>query len=411
MTAKRRPAGDRANVIAALQRRVAALEAANRELAAGLDGRDHAEAEPARLAAIVEAMPDMVYTADLQGNIVYVNRAGRAVFAAALTAGLTVSAVHPAWAVGLLLRDGIPAATRDGVWRGETAVLGCDGRELPVSQVVLMHRGAGGQARYTSSILRDLSALRQAEQQHRSNGYRFEAAVTDRQRAEAELARSLARLQALASELTLAEARERRRLAASLHDEVGQGLALSRIKLGLLGQSLTTAGARAVFTELRELFTEMSQRIRTLTFELSPPVLYQLGLAAAVEWLAEKLEKEHGLRCRVECHSSLERVDETVSILLFQSVRELLVNIGKHAHATQVAITICFAGGWVTLTVKDDGVGFDPQTASTLSHKQDSFGLFSVGERLRYVNGTIAIDSAPGRGTSVTLSAPMTGVR
>jgi signal transduction histidine kinase len=256
---------------------------------------------------------------------------------------------------------------------------------------------------------RDLLArLDAAERRHRDNGYRFEAASSERQRAEQELERSRIRLRALASELTLAEARERRRLASALHDEVGQGLALSRIKLGLLGHLLTTDDARAVFAELRDLFARMSQRIRTLTFELSPPVLYQLGLAAAVEWLAEKLEKEQTVRCRVECYSSLERVDETVSILMFQSVRELLANVAKHAQAKEVVITLTFGAGWVTLAVQDDGVGFDPHTVTALSHKQDSFGLFSIGERMRYVNGTIEIDSAPGRGTRVTLSAPTT---
>jgi signal transduction histidine kinase len=252
-----------------------------------------------------------------------------------------------------------------------------------------------------------LARVAQAERRQQSNGCRFEAAITDRQRAEHALDRSRIRLRALASELTLAEARERRRLASALHDEIGQGLALSRIKLGLLGHLLRTDDARAVFTELRDLFAQMSLRIRTLTFELSPPVLYQLGLAAAVEWLAEKIEKDHGMHCRVECYSSLERVDETVSILMFQSVRELLANVAKHAQAKEVVITLSFGAGWVTLSVKDDGVGFDPDTVHTVSHKQDSFGLFSIGERMRYVNGTIEIDSAPGRGTQVTLSAPI----
>lgn len=238
-----------------------------------------------------------------------------------------------------------------------------------------------------------------------------EAAVSERRRAEAALERSRQRLRALASELTLAEARERRRLAAALHDDVGQDLALSRIKLGLLSHHLETAEARALFTELRGLFTEMSQRIRTLTFELSPPVLYQLGLAAAVEWLGENLEREHGVRCGVACCQDLGPLDETLSILLFQSVRELLVNVSKHARASTVTIGIAFGDGRVTVTVTDDGVGFDPQTVSTLSHKRDSFGLFSIGERMHYVNGTLTVDSAPGRGTSVTLSAPVAAAK
>jgi signal transduction histidine kinase len=233
----------------------------------------------------------------------------------------------------------------------------------------------------------------------------------ERQQVERELDRSRERLRALASELTLAEARERRRLASILHDEVGQGLALSRIKLGLLGHWLTTDTAQAAFAELRELFAGMSKRIRSLTFELSPPILYQLGLAAALEWLGEKLEKEHGLRCRVDCDRDSEPVDEAVSILLFQSVRELLANASKHARASAVLISITVAGGWVTLTVGDDGIGFDPQAVSQLAHRRDSFGLFSIGERMRYVNGSLEIDSAPGRGTRVTLSAPTVAIR
>ncbi len=253
---------------------------------------------------------------------------------------------------------------------------------------------------------RDLAArLVEAERSSDARG------LQERQQAEDELARSRRRLRALASELTLAEAGERRRLAAALHDEVGQGLALSRIKLGLLGHWLTTDEAQTVFAELRELFAEMSRRIRTLTFELSPPVLYQLGLTAAVEWLGEKLEKEHGVRCRVECYGTPEPIDETVSVLVFQSVRELLANVGKHAQAQQAVVSVSFGEGWVTLTVKDDGLGFDPQAVSQLSHRQDSFGLFSISERMRYVNGTIDIHSAPGQGTRVTLSAPSVAIQ
>lgn|GEM_PF-2909611 len=129
------------------------------------------------------------------------------------------------------------------------------------------------------AVNRDLLArLAAADQHQRDNGCRFEAATSECQRAEQELERSRVRLRALASELTLAEARERRRLASALHDEVGQGLALSRMKLGLLGHLLTTDEARGVLSELRDLFSRMSQRIRTLYGRGAVPQAGQLRL-------------------------------------------------------------------------------------------------------------------------------------
>ena len=99
---------------------------------------------------------------------------------------------------------------------------------------------------------------------------------------------------------------------------------------------------------------------------------------------------------------------EAVNVLLFQSARELLANIGKHAHAHDVEVALAYGDGGVTLAVRDDGDGFDPDLLRTASRTKESFGLFSIEERMRHIGGTMRIDSAPGKGTTVTLTCPGT---
>ncbi len=156
-----------------------------------------------------------------------------------------------------------------------------------------------------------------------------------------------------------------------------------------------------------KLIDEAVISTRSLTFELSPPILYELGLEAALEWLTEEMESKHGIHCRFEDSGQPKPLDHDIGVLLFQTVRELLVNVRKHARARNVEVSIKRSGANILIKVEDDGVGFDMKRLCPRGGKPDGFGLFSIRERMRHVGGQVEIKSAPGQGTRVTVTAPL----
>ena len=215
------------------------------------------------------------------------------------------------------------------------------------------------------------------------------------------------RLRSLANELSLTEERERRRIATSLHDHIGHSLAMCKIKVGLLRESLPPKHRNGYVAEIKEIIEHVIQHTRSLTFELSPPVLYEMGLTAALEWLAEDISKQHGIQITVHHTKQFKKLNGNLEILIFQAARELLANIVKHAQAHNVEISIQRYNTTVEMDVKDDGVGFD--TARLLSNITDNggFGLFNIRERFDHLGGYCDIQSQPGSGTRVTISAPL----
>jgi PAS domain S-box-containing protein len=211
------------------------------------------------------------------------------------------------------------------------------------------------------------------------------------------------KLQSLASELSLSEERERRRMATNLHDRIGQSLAFARLKLGAMAQ----AHPGAPINEVRELIEQTIIDTRSLTFELSPPVLYELGLVAALEWLTRKIQQEHSIPARFHDDSQPKPLDEDFRIVLFQASRELLVNVVKHASASHIHVLVRRDGDAMRIIVEDNGIGFDPRQLAAARHSPKSFGLFNIRERVEYLGGKLKIRSAPGQGTRITLIAPL----
>ena len=211
-------------------------------------------------------------------------------------------------------------------------------------------------------------------------------------------------LRALAQEVIVTEARERHHLAQELHDMVSQSLVLTHMRLSSLRAHTADRG------ELDDIITLLAQTIeqtRTLTFELSPPILYELGLPAALEWLAETLEARHHLRITVRHNARPETLDNDVRVCLFSAVREVLFNVIKHARARHVTVQLHQDTAAIRVEIRDDGVGFTPNLYPYLRDNTHSFGLFSIRERLRHLGGHLDITSAPGQGTTVTLVLPV----
>jgi len=231
--------------------------------------------------------------------------------------------------------------------------------------------------------------------------------ISEQKQAEEKIQSYQKQLRSLASELSMAEERERRRIATLLHDHIGQILAISRIKLGALLEQAKTSTFIENLEEIKEHVEQAIQYTRSLTFELSPPILYELGLESAIEWLAEQTQEQHGIYCDHESDAEPKPVSDEVRIFLFTAVRELLVNVVKHAHAERIKITIRRLNGNISIHVADNGIGFNASKKELYVDENKGFGLFSIRERLHHLGGQMEIRSARGRGTRVLLLAPL----
>jgi signal transduction histidine kinase len=250
-----------------------------------------------------------------------------------------------------------------------------------------------------------------AVKRRRERNHAQQALLEATQRHEAELEERVeertAQLRSLSSELSLTEQRERRRIAVDLHDHIGQTLAISRIRLDAVQESASSEDASKRLEEIGTFIDQAIGYTRSLTFQLSPPVLYEVGFEAALEWLAEHIQEQYGLSCTFEEDGESRQLDENVRVLLFQAVRELLINVVKHARAHHARISVRREDDHIRITVQDDGVGFDPSELRSHAGSGGGFGLFNIRERLDYLGGELRIDSEPGRATRMILIAPL----
>ena len=232
--------------------------------------------------------------------------------------------------------------------------------------------------------------------------------ITANKRAERLLLENQERLRALSNQLSLVEDRERRHLAEAIHDGLAQQLFGLRAQVTLLKYPEKLDDPRAVVEQVLAILDETMTQARTLTFELFPPVLYEVGLAGALEWLGRQFEQRTGIVCEVEDEDGEPDLPEDLRMMAYQSVRELLNNVRKHAGATRAEIRLCTGDGQVRLTIVDDGEGFDPECAEATvpSASAGGFGLFSMRERLRSVGGALRVDSRPGQGCRIDLTFP-----
>ncbi len=231
--------------------------------------------------------------------------------------------------------------------------------------------------------------------------------VTERRQAEIEGQNHQEQLRVLASELSLTEERERRRLATDLHDSIGQTLAMCKLKLDELQNRSSPAVFANDLDHISTLLDRAIQGTRSLTFELSPPVLYELGLEAALESLVERMQQVNGTQIKLIEHRGPKPLTEDIAAFCFRAVQELLVNAVKHARARKIEVSTGRNRDRIRITVADDGIGFDTSGGISRKGRKGGFGLFSIKERLQYLGGSLEVDSKPGQGTRVTLSAPL----
>lgn len=280
-------------------------------------------------------------------------------------------------------------------------VTGSIGEEQAVS---LLHHGAA------DYIMKDRldrlgSAVEQALERKRLRGDNRAAHAALQARTN-ELMLSQERLRALASDLTLTEQRERRKLAGDLHDYLAQLLVAGRMKLRRASASMTDPSGSQLLQELDHIFQDSLNYTRTLIADLAPPALQEFGLTHALQWLSEHM-RAHGLTVLVQIEADSIELPDDQAILLFQSVRELLFNVVKYAQVkTATVIWSKQSEAELRLTVADDGKGFDREAAAVKDPNSGGFGLFSIGERMQAMGGRFEVESACGQGTRATMILP-----
>ncbi len=231
--------------------------------------------------------------------------------------------------------------------------------------------------------------------------------ITLRKQAETQLLRYQKELRSLSAELSLVEERERRRIATELHDNLGQTLALAKIQLGSLQSALSPASKPELVADIQKLIEESIRYSRSLTSEVSPPVLYHLSFASSIEWLAENILEKSGLEVTIADDGQPKPLEDDTRVLLFKAVRELMVNVVKHARARKVILSLRSEADQMIIQIEDDGVGFDISEKEVSIEAPQRYGIFSIQERLTYLGGEFELCSSPNRGTRARLAVPL----
>lgn len=249
--------------------------------------------------------------------------------------------------------------------------------------------------------------LRNSEERLRSLSAQLERMVEQRTQ---ELVRSQDRLRKMATELNLAEQRERKRLAGELHDYLAQLLVVCRLNLGQVRRISLPEKAEDIVKETEDMLNKALNFSRTLMAELSPPVLQEHGLPAALQWLGEQMQN-HGLKVVVDVAEAGDfALSDNTAVLLYQSVRELLGNVVKHANCGEAAVHLRQEHGKLRIDIADKGCGFDLVVLPAdyvITAMSSKFGLYSIRERMKALGGFFELMSAPGKGTRVTLVMPI----
>ncbi len=231
--------------------------------------------------------------------------------------------------------------------------------------------------------------------------------ISEQKKAQDELSNYQEQLRELSSQIALTEEKQRRSIALGLHDLSGQALALTRIKLNEISDSAASKDIRGKLSMVTDIVDQTIDQIRNLTFDLSPPELYEFGIETVLESICERKSKLYNIPIKFFDDEKSKPMDETDCILIYQAARELLFNVIKHAMATEIEVFIKKNKNNIEVLVKDNGIGFDTAQMH-LSRKTDKgFGLFSIQERMHHHGGNFHIESTPGSGTKATLITPL----
>jgi PAS domain S-box-containing protein len=309
----------------------------------------------------------------------------------------------------------LAAAAQQGLFSEEDWRVRKDGSRFWASVAITPLRDGDGQVTGYCKITRDLSERKAAEEKlaaqvderMRTEGQlqrlnaRLESLVEERTRelqdTNAALIGAKDRLQALSARLISAQEEERRHIARELHDETGQALTLIRMQLG----DLAVRASPPAVADCVQHVDRAINHIRGLALRLRPPMLDDLGLSDALEWVAEQQARAAGWQLHLDLPQLDERLPGEVETACFRICQEALTNAARYARATEVMVSLWVAGTRLELVVCDNGVGFELDRYRSREERTKHFGLVSMGERASLAGGAMEIDTAPGRGTRV----------
>lgn len=259
--------------------------------------------------------------------------------------------------------------------------------------------------RYVGGIALDITDRKRAEDALIELNETLELRVQERTR---EVEQQALQLRALAGQLSSTEQRERKRLARILHDHIQQLIVAAQMQVDWMTRDQNFTRVRTTARGVHGMLQEALQASRSLTVELSPPVLQETGLIGGLNWLASRMQETHQFSVNLRASNRAEPPTEDVRFLLFECVRELLLNAVKHSGVRKADVTLARKNkNSIWLSVRDKGAGFNPDVVRKRRPEESSFGLFSIQERVAQLGGRMELDSAPGRGTEVTLIVPV----
>jgi signal transduction histidine kinase len=232
--------------------------------------------------------------------------------------------------------------------------------------------------------------------------------ISDRRISENEILDYQVKLKTLNSMLTLAEEKERKLIAEALHDGFGQTLAIIKLRLTSLLNDKLAIKTDKVIKESIALLDNAISETKSLTYDLYPPLLHELGLHAAIKWKLDNVNAEYSIKTSYKSKIDNNFLNSDLNILLFRIVSELLNNIVKHANATNFIVQLIEDQQNIILNIIDDGIGFNVDFDKHVANK--GFGLFNISERTDSVQGSMKIDSRIGEGTKIVIQIPIINI-
>ncbi len=377
----------------------------------GIDLRQQKLAEAAlqeseeRLRILVENLPFDFWAMDTEGKYTVMNRAARELWGEFV--GKTLQEVSIPAEVRKRWEDYQQRAFKGKIVRGEV-IYKLDGQHRHFHAITAPVR-IDGEVRGILGVNIDITEHKRAEERLSELNQTLEQRVAERT---AEVRQQADQLRALASQLSKTEQRERRRLARILHDDIQQYMVSAQIQLGRIKQMGESKQLKETVESIASILQEALNASRSLAVDLSPPVLYEMGLIKAMKWLAQHMEEKNQLFVKLKSDSNVEPLNEEIRFLLFECVRELLLNVIKHAEVQKADVTLVRTDTeQIKVIVSDKGKGFDPDLIKKRTPESLSFGLFSIQQRLSHIGGNMQIETAPGKGTRIILTVPVSEVR
>lgn len=342
--------------------------------------------------ALFEQASDGIFVTDAAGRCVDVNGAACQLLLQPRERilGSTTAQMGP-WSAGALPQPAPSAPPAHGVHSYESRLVRGDGDELAVEV-----------SEWRLSDGRRILCLRDIEERQQ----RLRAAESLAEQLERRVADRTLQLRQLAAALDRVESRERGQIARDLHDGLGQTLAAIGIRLSALSRHRESE-VREIASEIGRLIREAQRATSSLAAQLAPPVLSQLGLVPALEWLAEEIRTGFSLQLTVDDDGAPKPLSQEARTIVYRAVRELVINVAKHAQVERALVQLRVVDGALSIRVRDEGVGGAPGLDEQRAAVTRSLGLRSVRERLSYLGGGFELHSAPNRGTEAILTLPL----